>query len=223
MVNGKIYSKTSFTIIELLIVIAIIGILASLLLPALNNAKNTAKGLTCKSNLKQLGMATNSYAIDYDGWLFPTTRADESLVLPTRTGVLAPYLGFNNQSVADFTRWDSPNAINCPLNTRKESGGYFDYSSNGNVHPVVLWPGAAYKKLSSVKNPSSKISHGDSSSDSIRRSFDCFLVGASHPIVGTEYRMGFHHNNGSNCVFVDSHVSEIKFQNMSENLIILDN
>lgn len=219
---GKIYSKTLFTLVELLIVIAIIGILASLLLPALSNAKRTAKGLTCKNNLKQIGLAMNNYTIDYDGWLFPSTRTDESLVLPTHTGPLACYLGFDKQSVADYNRWDAVNAINCPLNTRKDGGGYFDYSANSNVHPVVLWAGATMKKLSSIKNPSSKISHGDSSIDSFRRAFNCFASGDTYPIIGTTYRMGFHHNNGSNCLFVDSHVSEIKFKNMSEDLIILN-
>lgn len=223
MTNKNKNDRMRFTLIELLIVIAIIGILASLLLPALGNAKRTAKGLTCKNNLKQIGMGTNNYTIDYDGWLFPSTRPDESMFLPTRTGVMAAYLGFDKQSVADFTRWDSPNVLNCPLNTWQGGNCYFDYSANSNVHPVVLWPGATMKKLSSIKTPSSKISHGDSSIDTFRRAFNCFASGDIYPIVGTVYRMGFHHNNGSNCVFADSHVSEIKFQNMSENLIILDN
>ncbi len=63
--------KTDFTLIELLIVIAIIAILAAMLLPALQSARGKAQGISCLGQLKQMGMALQMYLNDNQEYFIP--------------------------------------------------------------------------------------------------------------------------------------------------------
>lgn len=61
--------KRGFTLIELLVVIAIIALLLSVILPSLKKAKEYAKMIICRSNLKQIGLAANLYAEDNETYI----------------------------------------------------------------------------------------------------------------------------------------------------------
>jgi len=105
-----------FTLVELLIVIAIIGVLAGLLVPAVMSAVSQARTLQCKSNLKQIATAVLDYTADYKGRIPPTYVEESGLYwcnILAQRGLSAQ----NAVGLPDDVRSSQSSVFLCPAST----------------------------------------------------------------------------------------------------------
>ncbi len=118
----------AFTLVELLVVVAIIAILAALLLPVLQKAKVAANEVICQSNLKQIGMAGLMYAGDFDNHVPP-----QGYSLPNWGTRYAEYFG------------NAYDILHCPFHRAGDVGHnpVRSYVINFNLHPPKSWHGGA--------------------------------------------------------------------------------
>lgn len=101
-------SRSGFTLVELLVVIAIIGILVGMLLPAVQAAREAARRTTCLNNIRQLGLAVQSYNAAHQRLPSGSATDGESMFIK-----LTPYL--DNQSIADDFRGNTSPTIEAKL------------------------------------------------------------------------------------------------------------
>ncbi|MBQ9338288.1 MAG: DUF1559 domain-containing protein [Lentisphaeria bacterium] len=103
-------SRKVFTLIELLIVIAIIAILAAMLMPALNKARDQARAISCTGNLKSIAGAAGHYAEDYYDFI-AVKGSQNDWDLGFWAYLLSPYLGFktNYSKFTWKTEWSTAN------------------------------------------------------------------------------------------------------------------
>jgi len=223
--------ETAFTLIELLVVIAIIAILAALLLPALASANAKAQAITCTSNLKQCGLASQMYASDdgdylawpnWDGgaadtpqgWLYLVgARIPDPFVAPwSTTGDSAWQTGLWWKYMPNSKAFLCPVDVKSPTYTQNQRANELSsYVMNGAVCGYTRTP-YQLAKTPAVWNPSCCYLQWEPDENTLGPgnpgAFE-FNDGANYPTappVGGEGIGRLHNNKGGNILAIDGHV-----------------
>lgn len=224
----KTNRKGSFTLIELLVVIAIIAILAAMLLPALNKARETARGIKCAGQLKSIGMAEAMYENDWNGYFTPSMSVPANCPFPANSAywdrwytLIRGYMNKNkgasgvlsSEKQKDFY-CDSnlpllyPGACHGDTYSGFATNYAWNYSVFGNQNPGAI---AVTLKNNIMKQPARTglVWDGGGLNATTGGQSNQYMAGdIAHirPWDSANNTIGFNHNKTANALFADKHV-----------------
>lgn len=211
--------RRAFTLIELLVVISVIILLISVLLPALNIAKQKARAVVCGSHMKQIGLATMMYTHDNKNY-FPKSSHSASVSGWLRWGpALMPYLDKGNYSGSQSAAWKKlfNDFYRCPADRRQSSAWsygknvWFELTATETGNIFGKRAGPVFWKYTQVPHPAATVLFGElgdkltmSAADHIMAHF--WLMGGEPEIDSKR------HVKVSNYIFADGHVDAVSLE-----------
>jgi prepilin-type N-terminal cleavage/methylation domain-containing protein/prepilin-type processing-associated H-X9-DG protein len=197
--------QAAFTLIEVLLVIAIIGILVALLLPSLSKAQMRGKRVQCVNNLKQIGLAFQTYAHDHNDKYPMQVSTNSGGTMEFVTAAERPsgsfYFAFRHfQSISNELL--DPRLLICPADTRS-AAATFAALQNENVSYFVA-PLAQAGESDSIVAGDRNITGAWSSRGSVLRIGSDNFVGWTHEL----------HDGQGNILFGDAHVDLLNGQGL---------
>ncbi len=187
--------KQSFTLIELLIVIAIIAILASMLLPALSKSREYAKSIKCINQMKQQGVAFSMYLGDFDD-MFMTAAAP-------------PW----NELLIDYKYLNTMNMFNCPAFKGElcNSNPYISHYAINHYGLTTKYLDTGTAKAGKIKKPSETVMTIDSRRPRTDYVWGSYIINGGESSGTSSYgNPDPRHNFGFNVLMVDTHVESMK-------------